>query len=152
MKKKWLPLVGLIIVIAAGCSFSHSENRKGVEPSEDGEELLLAKKSLKFIEFSMHDSLKYVFNDEILKQSNSDQLDWLFEKGKSIMANNEYPNDSMITVSTIIKKSILGEETFKEFVFPFVNNEKPDSTMYFKITIVDSEIHRLILSTGRRFK
>jgi len=142
----------ILMIIVTGCSFNYSENGKEINIEKDGKELSLAKKSLQFIEENKTDSLKELLNDDVLKKSNPEQLEWLFENGKRIIENNEYPNDSIITVSTTTRKSISGEETFKELNFPFINKDNPDSTMYFKITIVDGEIYKLMLSTGMRFK
>jgi hypothetical protein len=93
-----------------------------------------------------------LFYYDVVKKSNPEQFEWLFENAKRIIDNNEYPNDSIITVSTTTRKSISGETTFKELNLPFINRNNQDSTMYFKITIVDGEIYKLMLSTGRRFK
>ena len=142
----------ILIIIVTGCNFNYSESVKEINIEKDGKELSLAKKSLRFIKENKTNSLKELLNDNVLSKSNPEQLEWLFENGKRIIENNEYPNDSIITVLTTIRKSISGKKTFKEFNFPFINNENPDSTMYFKITIVDGEIYKLVLSTGMRFK
>ena len=96
--------------------------------------------------------MKELLNDKVAKKSKPEQLKWLFENANRIMRNNEYPDDSIITVSITTRKSILGEETFKEFSFPFINKDNPDSTMYFKVTIANNKINKLMLSTGMRFK
>jgi len=153
MKTKIYVITSLIfMLILTGCNFNYSESGKEINIEKDGKELSLAKKSLQFIEENKTDSLKELLNDEILKKIKPEQLEWLFEKGNRIIENNEYPNDSIITVSIATRKSISGEETFKEFSFPFINKENPDSTMYFKITIANGKINKLMLSTGMRFE
>jgi hypothetical protein len=153
MKIKTSVITSLIfMIILTGCNFNYSESGKEINIEKDGKELSLAKKSLQFIEENKTDSLKELLNDEILNKTKPEQLEWLFENGNRIIENNEYPNDSIITVSTTTRKSISGEEIFKEFNFPFINKDNPDSTMYFKITIVEGEIYKLMLSTGRRIQ
>lgn len=137
--------------IITACNYTYSEGGKTVNTEKDGAELLLAKKSLRFIEENQNDSLKELLNGDILRKTKPDQLKWLFENGKRVIQNNAYPNDSIITVSTTTKKTILGEETYKEFNFPFINKNDPDSTMYFKIAILEGEIYKLMLSTGMKF-
>ena len=142
----------IFIFIMTSCSFNYSESGRGINELKDGKELALAKKSLHLIEENKPDSLNQLLSEEILQKANPEQLKWLFEKGYNVIKNNAYPSDSIITVSIITKKSISGEQTFKEFNFPFVNKQNPDSTMYFKITIAEGEIHKLILSTGMRIQ
>ncbi len=140
------------MIILTGCNFNYSESGKEINIDKDGKELSLAKKSLQFIEENKTDSLKELLNDEILKKTKPEQLEWLFENGNRIIKNNEYPNDSIITVSITTRKSISGEEIYKEFNFPFINKDNPDSTMYFRITIANEKINKLMLSTGMRIK
>lgn len=140
-----------LTVLLTGCNFNYSEGGKEINLEKDAKELSIAKKSLQFIEQDKTDSLRELFNPEVMQIGNPEQLEWLFEKGKRIIKDNEYPNDSMITVSTITQKSISGEETFKEFSLPFINKSNPDSTMYFKITIANGEIIKFMLSTGMQF-
>ena len=150
--KKYVINSLIFMIIMTSCNFNYSESGKGINIEKDGKELSLAKKSLQFIKENKNDSLKELLNDEILKQTKPEQLEWLFENGNRVIKNNEYPHDSIITVSTTTKKSISGEKTFKEFNFPFINNENPDSTKYFKITIAEGEIYKMTLSTGMRIQ
>ena len=153
MKIKITTIIGLIFTaILTGCNFSYTESGKEINIEKDAQELSLAKKSLRFIKENESDSLKMLLNDEILSRTNPEQMDWLLKNGKRVIMNNEYPSDTAITVSTVTKQSIVGEETFKEFNFPFINKQNPDSTMYFKITVSEGEIHKLWLSTGMRIQ
>ncbi len=138
----------ILLLFLTGCNFNYSESGKQINAENDGNELLLAKRSLQFIAENKIDSLKMLLNDDVLKKPWSEQLEWLFTNGKRIISNNEYPNDSIITVSYKTTKSILKEELLKEFTFPFINKKKPDSTMYFKISIAEGKIYKLMLSTG----
>jgi len=149
--KKHLISSIMLLIFFTGCNFNYTESGKQVNIENDGQELILAKKSLKYIGEYQTDNLKELLNDDILDKLKPKQLDWLFTNGKRIMDNNEYPNDSVITVSYTTKRTISKEETFKEFNFPFINKNIPDSTMYFKITIANGEVHKLMLSTGMRF-
>lgn len=150
--RTYVSLSLILLTILIGCNFSYSEHGKKINLEEDGKELLIAKKSLQFIQENNANSLKELFNDKILKKTKSEQFEWLFENGNRVIENNEYPNDSIITVSKITKKSTSGEEIFKEFNFPFVNTNNPDSTLHFKITIANGEINKLMLSTGMRIR
>lgn len=153
MKTKLSLITSLFLILSmSGCNFSYSESGREINLAKDAKELALAKKSLQFIEQGNIDSLNDLLSKDVLKKSNPEQLEWLYENGKRVIENNEYPNDSIITVSNTTRKSISGEEYFKELNFPFLNKSNPDSTMYFKITIADGEIHKLMLSTGRRFE
>lgn len=151
MKAKISIITSLFLfMILSGCNINYSESGKKLNFEEDSKDLSLAKKSLKYINESKTDSLKKMFDEDALQNYRSEELEWLFTNGKRIIDNNEYPNDSIITVSTTTRKAISGEETFKEFNFPFINKNSPDSTMYFKISIANDKILYLILSTGMR--
>ena len=142
----------ILMSIISGCNINYSESGKSINIKSDSLELSLAKKSLRFIYENKIDSLNELLNKDILKKSNPEQLEWLFTNGQRVMENNKYPNDSIITINTTTRKSISGEEVFKEFNFPFINDMNPDSTMYFKITIANREIYKLMLSTGMMIK
>ena len=142
----------ILLIILTGCNFNYSESGKQINAENDGNELLLAKRSLQFIAENKTDSLKGLLDNDILKKLRPEQLDWIFTNGKRIIGNNEYPNDSIITVSYITTKSVLKEELLKEFTFPFINKSNPDSTMYFKISISEGKIYKLMLSTGMRIQ
>jgi hypothetical protein len=151
MKAKLSIITSLfLLIILSGCNINYSESGKKINFEKDSKDLSLAKKSLQYIAESKPDSLKKMLSEDGLKKSRAEKLEWLFTNGKRIIDNNEYPNDSIITVSTTTRKSIFGEETFKEFNFPFINKNNPDSTMYFKVSIANDKILKLILSTGMR--
>lgn len=140
-----------LLTILSGCSFNYSESGKQINFEKDSKELSLAKKSLQYIAESKTDSLKKLLNEDVLRLSRHEQLEWLFNTGKRVMDNNEYPNDSIITVTYTTNNSVFGKKTIKEFSFPFINERNSDSTMYFKISIANDEISKLMLSTGMRF-
>jgi hypothetical protein len=70
--------------------------------------------------------------------------------GEKVINSNIYPDDTLITVSHINSASFTGKQTLEELNFPFIHETNGDSTMYFKITIIDDKIYKLVLSTGMR--
>ena len=143
-------LASVFFLFLGGCSYSHSEVGKRVNFVEDKDDLLLAKKSLHFIASNEFDSLKNLFSNKILKIVSTKQMEWILKNGKKVIDNNQYPSDSVITISAITRKSIFGIETYKEFIFPFINVRNSDSTASFKIDIEHGKINKLMLTTGMR--
>lgn len=81
----------ILMIIVAGCNFNYSESGKEINLEQDGKELALAKKSLLLIEQGKTDSLNDLLNADVLKKSNPEQLEWLFENGKRIIKNHCCP-------------------------------------------------------------
>ena len=152
LSQKLIGVTTLLSVIVGGCSLNYTESGKEVDPGLDQEELLIAKRSLRLIDEEKVDSLRVLFDHDVAKNINPDRFTWIITNGNRIMESSEYPNDSIVTVSTTTTKSLIGQEVVKELNFPFINTKNPDSTRYFKITISDGKISKLLISTGRRYK
>lgn len=151
MKIKLTVIASLVsVIILSGCNFNYTERGRHINFEKDSKDLSLAKRSLQYIADTKADSLKGILDEDMLKMSKTEHFEWIFENGKRVIDNNEYPDDSIITVSYTARKSIFGEKTYKEFIFPFASKDNPDSAMYFKISIANDKIFKLLLSTGMR--
>ena len=151
MKRNLLRFSGFVLmIILTGCTFDYSETGLHINREKDGAELLLAKRSLRYLAENKRDSLKKMLNPSILKRTAPDQMEWLFKNGQKVLKDYIYPDDSLITVSNFTKKSVFGTDIVKEFNFPFRSKIFPDSARYFKIAIENRQIYKLLLFTGRQ--
>ena len=153
MKIKAPQLLVIAFALAiSGCSYTYSNSGKPIDFGSDSEDLAIAKISLHYLEVNQEDSLLALFIPEVADKVTPKQMEMLSEQGRTVLTRNQYPADSLVTVSNTTRKTNTGKTTYKEFNFPFINQEYPDSTMYFKVTLVEGEIYRLFLSTGMRIQ
>lgn len=145
MKLKSVLSVIVTASIFSACTFNYSENGKSINYEQDSDELQLAKKSLMFIEQQEKDSLIYLMDEKVQEATSQKSWDYLFENGKRLLDNNKFPNDSIITVAYIQKKSITGKEIYKEFTFPFENNMESNTSEFFTILVKDNKIYNLFV-------
>jgi hypothetical protein len=148
MKKhlKFGLLTVLIGLLMTGCKFSYTEPSENTTDLGDNSSILIAKKSLRYIQENKTDSLKGLLNSKVLKMAKSEQIDWLMREGKLVLDNSEYPNDTSILKSQKTNYSMGGKQVIEMFSFPFQSKVHKDSVKYFHITITDNEIYRLLLN------
>jgi hypothetical protein len=118
--------------------------------AQDENELLIAKKALRFITENKQDSLNLLLGADVLKKTNPNQMNWLMQEGKKVIDNNVFPNDSVLTVSHITKSSFGKKELFKELKFPFYHQGDSDPIAYFKVTFANGKINTLTLTRNVR--
>ena len=145
MKLKSILSVIVTVSIFSACTFNYSESGKSINYEQDSDELQLAKKSLMFIEQQEKDSLIYLMDEKVQEATSQKSWDYLFENGKRLLDNNKLPNDSIITVAYIQKKSITGTEIYKEFTFPFESDMESNTAEFFTILVKDNKIYKLFV-------
>ena len=145
MKLKSILSVIVTALIFSACTFNYSESGKSINYEQDSDELQLAKKSLMFIEQQEKDSLIYLMDEKVQEATSQKSWDYLFENGKRLLDNNKFPNDSIITVAYIQKKSITGTEIYKEFTFPFESDMESNTAEFFTILVKDNKIYKLFV-------
>jgi hypothetical protein len=136
-------LIGLLMT---GCKFSYTEPSEKTTDLGDNSSILIAKKSLRYIQENKTDSLKGLLNSKVLKMAKPEQIDWLMRKGKIVLNNYEYPNDTSVLKSQKTNYSMGGKQVIEMFSFPFQSKVHKDSVKYFHITIADNEIYRFLLN------
>lgn len=148
MKKhlKFGLLTVLIGLLMTGCKFSYTEPSEKTTDLGDNSSILIAKKSLRYIQENKTDSLKGLLNSKVLKMAKPEQIDWLMREGKLVLDNYEYPNDTSVLKSQKTNYSMGGKQVIEMFSFPFQSKVHKDSVKYFHITITDNEIYRLLLN------
>lgn len=128
----------LILVIAlVSCSPpDHSVYEKDWE---------LAKKSLLLIQENRKSEYMALEHEDVLKKTKSGELDLFFEQAQAIINNSIYPSDSMIVAERIKSSqsqylSLFGGR-HTDFYFPFTNRNDHDSTLHFKLTLINGKIY-----------
>lgn len=148
MKKhlKFGLLTVLIGLLTTGCKFSYTEPSEKTTDLGNNSSILIAKKSLRYIQENKTDSLKGLLNSKVLKMAKPEQIDWLMREGKLVLNNYKYPNDTSVLKSQKTNYSMRGKQVINMFSFPFQSIVHKDSVKYFHITITDNEIYRLLLN------
>lgn len=141
-----LSFFAFFILLISSCKFSYNEPSKIDNKLNQTSSLVLAKKSLRFINENKSDSLKLLLNPKILKMVKPEQFDWLMKEGKIVIDNYEYPNDTLVIKSQQTNYSLTGKQLVEMYSFPFKHKTHKDSLKYFHITIADNEIYRLFLN------
>ena len=136
----------MLLLCLAGCSFNYSESGQKIDSEEDGADLALAKTSLRLIAENKPDSLKQLFDPGVLTKVKPDQLQWLLTNGQKVLKNDIFPVDSLIMVSHVTKKSLMGIHSYRIFIFPFGFDSEQNASEFFKITVTNGKVSGVFLS------
>ena len=142
-------LIFTMLFFVTSCNFNYSKS--GLKATDFKEEFCLAKRSIGLIKGNNPDSLRAMFNSKAGRGIGKEQMNWLMKESQNILRNYQYPDDSLVTVNETNNNSAAGTISYREFVFPFEQEDNKDSTKYLKITIANNQLQKFLIGSGFQF-
>lgn len=151
MKHLLTPLLFLTVIVSlTSCEVNNTTSGMPIQMEQDSADILVARKALKFINTGNGDSLEALFVKGALDGATPEDWQTVMTTWKAAMDCGSYPHDSLVSVSLQHHKTIFKETNIKQFNFPFINDQHPDSTYYFLITLSDNEVYNIAVTNGRK--
>lgn len=145
MKKVVMLIVfGLII---NGCVNPMYKTIKELENTkfDNSQDIITSRKALNLVEKDLLDSLKLLFPEDIILQTNDTVWSKVMSDAKLAILEGITPPDSLLQISNSVNLKDGKKQTFAKISFPFVNKKENAKTTYVNMVVSENKLYGLFV-------